>query len=312
MMSFAPGAIGGKKMTTTMHMASPIYCPRVRHCDSHSTFLSGLCNVLVGHPIDLVKVRMQTATTQIQAVAANINTFGALRNIYVSGGVAGLYQGVSAPLIAAVPAFATAFWSYDVVKTSLMRSSNSPELTLSQTLFAGGCSGVPLAFVVGPSERIKCLMQVKGYSSFTDCARAVYKEGGLKSIFRGCGATMLRDVPGNAAYFGSYEMFKRQFAKWEERETASFNATFLAGGLAGMCNWIVAIPFDVLKTKYQTAPPGMYRGLSEVLRDVVQKEGFAALFRGLSPALIRAFPANGACLAGVEAARSLFSNLQES
>eukprot|EP00545_Synedropsis_sp_CCMP1620_P001389 CAMPEP_0119013838 /NCGR_PEP_ID=MMETSP1176-20130426/9067_1 /TAXON_ID=265551 /ORGANISM="Synedropsis recta cf, Strain CCMP1620" /LENGTH=288 /DNA_ID=CAMNT_0006966959 /DNA_START=111 /DNA_END=977 /DNA_ORIENTATION=+ len=270
--------------------------------------IGGVCNVFVGHPIDLVKVQMQTASTKIKIVAANSDTFGALRNIYVKEGVKGLYRGVSAPLIAAVPAFAITFWSYDVAKNSLRRHAGTEELTIKQTLIAGAFSGIPLAAVVGPSERIKCLMQVGGHNSFVGCAREVYREGGLRSIFRGCGATMLRDVPGNAAYFGSYEIFKRTFAKYEGRETASVSATFMAGGLAGVCNWMVAIPFDVVKSRYQAAPPGVYRNLMHVVRELIQHEGVGALFRGLSPALIRAFPANGACLAGVESARTLFSH----
>jgi len=248
--------------------------------------------------------------TKISAAAsAQMDTFAALRTIYATEGVRGLYRGVSAPLLAVVPAFAITFWSYDVAKSGLLLRSGNEELTISQTLIAGGFSGIPLAAVVGPSERIKCCMQVYGYSSFSQCAQQLYQEGGLRSIFRGCGATVLRDVPGNAAYFGTYEFFKRTFRTLEGTEVASFQSTFMAGGLAGMANWIVAIPFDVIKSRYQTAPPGMYRNLGHVFRELVQQEGVTALFRGLSPALIRAFPANGACLAGVESARTLFAHL---
>jgi solute carrier family 25 carnitine/acylcarnitine transporter 20/29 len=76
--------------------------------------------------------------------------------------------------------------------------------------------------------------------------------------------------------------------------------------MAGVANWIVAIPFDVLKSRLQTAPHGKYRNLFDVFQQLLQNEGVFALFRGLSPALIRAFPANAACLAGVEMARTLF------
>lgn len=74
-----------------------------------------------------------------------------------------------------------------------------------------------------------------------------------------------------------------------------------------MANWIVAIPFDVVKSRWQTAPPGQYSGLVDVLRQTVRHEGVPALFRGLAPALMRAFPANAACLWGVETARQIMS-----
>ena len=31
-------------------------------------------------------------------------------------------------------------------------------------------------------------------------------------------------------------------------------STLVAGGLAGMCNWLVAIPMDVVKSRLQAAP----------------------------------------------------------
>jgi len=34
----------------------------------------------------------------------------------------------------------------------------------------------------------------------------------------------------------------------------------LAGGTAGVCNWLVAIPADVVKSRLQSAPTGTYSG----------------------------------------------------
>lgn len=249
------------------------------------------------------------------AATARNTTFGALRTIFLKEGVAGLYQGVTAPLLAVTPAFAVTFWSYDMSKTLIRDfsddSSGSNHFSVAQVaLLAGAFSGIPLATIVAPSERIKCLMQVdkQRYSGFTDCARQVYREGGLRSVFKGSGATLCRDVPGNAAYFGTYEFCRRELCRREGTSKPSLSATLLAGGLAGMVNWTVAIPFDVLKSRLQTAPEGKYRNLWDAYRQLVREESHLALFRGLSPALIRAFPANAACLAGVETARSLFAN----
>ena len=261
---------------------------------------------------------MQTASAGALARAARAtaiakdSTFTELRAIVAADGVTGLYRGVSAPLIAVVPAFAINFWSYDLAKNAMLRYAppGQDTLTIPQTILAGAWSGMPLAMVLGPSERIKCLMQVNKtkYSSFMDCAAQVYREGGIRSVFKGSSATVMRDVPGNAAYFASYEFLRRTFAKVEGREQASLGSTFMAGGLAGVVNWIVAIPFDVVKSRYQIAPSGQYKNVVDVFRQLVREEGTGALFRGLSPALIRAFPANAACLAGVETARSLFQS----
>eukprot|EP00529_Nitzschia_sp_RCC80_P027041 CAMPEP_0113457204 /NCGR_PEP_ID=MMETSP0014_2-20120614/9286_1 /TAXON_ID=2857 /ORGANISM="Nitzschia sp." /LENGTH=289 /DNA_ID=CAMNT_0000348689 /DNA_START=91 /DNA_END=960 /DNA_ORIENTATION=- /assembly_acc=CAM_ASM_000159 len=265
----------------------------------------GLCSVAVGHPIDLIKVRQQTAT----AVSTE-STFGMLRTIAVREGMAGLYRGVAAPLIAVTPAFAVSFWSYDIAGRGIRRYNgydDKASLSIGQVSLAGAWSGVPLAIIFGPTDRIKCLMQVDNgkYKSFMDCFGQTYRDGGMRSVFRGTGSCALRDVPGNAAYFGAYEFIKRTSCQLEGREHASTFGTLLAGGCAGVANWIVAIPIDTCKSRLQTAPTGTYRNILDVFQTLVRTEGPSALFRGIGPALLRAFPANAACLFGVETVKGM-------
>jgi solute carrier family 25 carnitine/acylcarnitine transporter 20/29 len=42
-------------------------------------------------------------------------------------------------------------------------------------------------------------------------------EGGVLGLFRGLGPTLLREVPGNAAYFGLYDLSKHKLAEWQVR-----------------------------------------------------------------------------------------------
>lgn len=284
--------------------------------------------------MDLVKVRQQSTAGAIsnssagnnnsrRAVAStllrnpsSLSTTGMLRTIVVQEGVHGLYRGVSSPLLAVTPAFAVSFWSCDLAKNVLVEyehergntHATKDNLSIAQVGLAGAFSGLPLACIFGPSERIKCLLQVdkSRYSGFADCAKQLYLEGGMASIFRGTFSCLLRDVPGNMAYFGTYEAMKRQLCYIEQRETPSTISILFSGGMAGVANWIVAIPFDVVKSRWQTAPTGKYRNLADVLLQTVRQEGPSALFRGLSAALLRAFPANAACLWGVETARYFF------
>jgi solute carrier family 25 (mitochondrial carnitine/acylcarnitine transporter), member 20/29 len=67
-------------------------------------------------------------------------------------------------------------------------------------------SAIPATLVTAPVERAKVLLQVQGqggsttqYKGVTDVLKHLYREGGVKSIFRGTGATLARDGPGSAA-----------------------------------------------------------------------------------------------------------------
>ena len=46
----------------------------------------------------------------------------------------------------------------------------------------------------------------------------------------------------------------------------------LAGGSAGVANWVVAIAPDTLKSRLQTAPPGRYTGIAHVFTDMVRND----------------------------------------
>ena len=63
----------------------------------------------------------------------------------------------------------------------------------------------------------------------------------------------LLDVPASAAYFGGYEILQRLMVpEGGDRNQLSVGKTLFAGGMAGIFNWMVALPPDVLKSRLQT------------------------------------------------------------
>ena len=61
------------------------------------------------------------------------------------------------------------------------------------------------------------------------------------------------DVPASAAYFGGYEILQRlMVTEGGDRNQLSVGKTLFAGGMAGIFNWMVALPPDVLKSRLQT------------------------------------------------------------
>lgn len=56
------------------------------------------------------------------------------------------------------------------------------------------------------------------------------------------------------------------------------------------------------------APEGTYKhGVRSVFKDLIVKDGPLALYRGVTPIMIRAFPANAACFFGIELANKFFN-----
>jgi len=70
--------------------------------------------------------------------------------------------------------------------------------------------------------------------------------------------------------------------------------------------WTIAIPPDVIKSRIQSAATGTYSGFMDCVRKTIATDGVRALWRGLGPAMARAFPANAATFLGVELAKDFF------
>lgn len=65
---------------------------------------------------------------------------------------------------------------------------------------------------------------------------------------------LILDVPGSGMYFMTYEMLKKALTP-PDCTSLSPLTTLFAGGAAGILNWTVAIPADVIKSRLQTGTP---------------------------------------------------------
>jgi len=271
----------------------------------------GICVVLSGHPFDTVKVRLQTQPLPAPGQAAMYSgAMDCVRKTIAKEGPRGLYKGMGAPLVGTAPIFALSFYGFDLGK-QLVRTSPEQELNVAQLAAAGGFSGILTTVIMAPGERIKCILQVQQgsggpakYAGPIDVAKSLYREGGIRSIYKGTVATLMRDVPASAAYFGGYEIIQRAMVYYGggDRSDLGVGRTLLAGGLAGVCNWIVALPPDVLKSRLQSATDGQFKGVGDVFTHLMKTEGPKALYKGAAPVMVRAFVANSCCFMGYELA----------
>lgn len=274
----------------------------------------GSCLVLVGHPLDTIKVRLQT----MPHVAAGqtpryTGTFDCAKKTVAAEGFRGLYKGMAAPLVGVTPMYAVCFAGLGVGKQLQTPALPNGEYSLPQIFKAGLLSGVFTTAIMAPGERIKCLLQIqaagggeKKYNGAIDCAKKLFAEGGIRSVFKGSAATALRDMPASGVYFASYEYLKKSLADPNNPGQLSPVKTIFAGGFAGCLNWCVALPVDVAKSRLQTAPDGTYTGLLHVYKELIKADGIRAFYKGFTPVILRAFPANAACFLGYEVAMKFF------
>lgn len=221
-------------------------------------------------------------------------------------------------------AVAVSFWGYDVGKqlVSSFSTVHNNQYSVAQISAAGFFSAIPMTLITAPFERVKVLLQIQGqkqlapgekpkYSGGVDVVRQLYKEGGIRSVFRGSAMTLARDGPGSAAYFATYEIVKRKLTPKDPVTglpgQLSLSAVMVAGGAAGIAMWIPVFPIDTIKSRLQSAEGRPT--ISGTIRGIHASGGMKAFFPGIGPAMARAVPANAATFLGVELAHKTMSRV---
>lgn len=288
--------------------------------------LSGLAGAIAltaaGTPFDVVKIRLQLQQTPQ-------SPYTILRGILASEGVFSLWRGALAGLSSALVENAVVFTANKSITRWVAGDRSSSDLSFAQHAFIGGISGCFSATAICPAEVIKCRLQAaragspgSAPASARSIVISLFKHEGPTALFSGLTPLLMRDVPFNTLFFGSYRVFCALWdwssARWSMQQGPGGEAesgesgspgqvqAFMCGGFAGMAAWSVIFPFDTIKSRMQTAgPEGSAVSTVSVARQVWREGGARALYRGYSAAVSRAFPANAALFWGVETADRL-------
>ncbi len=177
------------------------------------------------------------------------------------------------------------------------------------TFTAGLASGLTEAIlVVTPAEVCKIRMQSqfhsmmdpsqlqkRKYTNVIQTAFLIVKEEGLGALYKGVIPTMLRQGCNQAVNFTAYNYIKREVMARQGTDSLDSWQSLLIGGLSGGMGPLVNNPLDVVKTRLQkqVITPGKtpkYTGLGQACLKIGREEGLLALWKGITPRLLRIMP----------------------
>lgn len=292
--------------------------------------VGGAAQLIVGHPFDTIKVKLQSQPTPPPGQPPKFaGAMDAVRQTLAAEGPRGLYKGMGAPL-ATVAAFNAVLFTVRGQMETVLRSEPGAPLTVNQQVVAGAGAGVAVSFLACPTELIKCRLQAQSalataapapapagggaaavaavkYAGPIDVAKHVLRsEGGLRGLFKGLVPTLGREVPGNALMFGVYEAIKQYIAGGHDTSHLGRGSLIVAGGLAGASFWGSVYPTDVVKSVIQVDDykNRKYSGSMDAFRKILAADGVKGLYKGFGPAMARSVPANAACFLAYEVTRS--------
>ncbi|CCH59086.1 hypothetical protein TBLA_0B02440 [Henningerozyma blattae CBS 6284] len=270
----------------------------------------GVAQVLVGQPFDTTKVRLQTSTTSTSVADV-------VKNLLKHEGPLGFYKGTLTPLIGVGACVSVQFGVNEAMKRFFRQRNGDKKSTLSllQYYLCGVTGGVTNAFLASPIEHVRIRLQTQTSSGANaefkgplDCIKKLVKH---KSLMRGLTPTMLRESHGCGSYFLVYEAMIARDIKFNNLQRTEIPAWKLCsyGALSGTCLWLMVYPIDVIKSVIQTDTlknPKYKNSMLVATKQLYAKGGLSSFFKGFTPTMLRAAPANAATFATFELAMRTF------
>ncbi|KAH8759334.1 mitochondrial carrier domain-containing protein, partial [Diaporthe sp. PMI_573] len=264
--------------------------------------LSGMVEAMVCHPLDTIKVRMQTAKqhTMAHSTVTNLcNIFvlgfsGTLHSIYHESPTA-FYRGLGAVLFGIIPKMAVRFTSFEFY-SSLLKSPTEDKLPPSKVLLSGLAAGMTEAIlIVTPTDVLKIRLQTARSNQDSNPVQAlvgILRNEGPRALWSGVGLTAARQGTNQAANFLAYQTIRRTLLDLQpQHQNQGLPAWQVAlnGFLAGSVGPIVNSPIDALKTRTQrlTVFERRQTSIPQIFRDIIHTQGFRGLYRGLVPRVLR-------------------------
>lgn len=280
--------------------------------------IAGAIGATVVYPIDLIKTRMQA-----QRNFEKYKTYmDCIKKVLRFEGVRGLYSGLLPQLVGVAPEKAIKLTVNDIVRSLGASYSKDGSIPMKWEIAAGCSAGACQVVFTNPLEICKIRLQVQGEmikkaavsseaAETAKTAAQIVKELGIRGMYKGTTACLLRDVPFSAIYFPTYANLKRILFQFDpndpKRNRLQSWQLLVSGALAGMPAAYLTTPCDVIKTRLQLrARKGevAYTGIGNAFKTILKQEGFQAFFQGGLARVLRSSPQFGFTLASYEILQS--------
>ncbi|XP_061640011.1 solute carrier family 25 member 55a isoform X1 [Phyllopteryx taeniolatus] len=280
--------------------------------------IAGIVGVTCVFPIDLAKTRLQNQRHGQQVYKSMMDC---LLKTVRSEGYFGMYRGAAVNLTLVTPEKAIKLAANDFFRHHFAK--NGQGLTVFKEMLAGCGAGMCQVVVTTPMEMLKIQLQDAGrlaaqqqkpvmaspsklvatntllsrsYNSgtvsammaprpvsATQIAKELLRTQGIQGLYKGLGATLMRDVPFSVVYFPLFANLNR-LGQPSADQSSPFYWAFLSGCAAGSAAAVTVNPCDVVKTRLQSLNKGSaeetYSGVVDCVSKILRKEGPSAFLKG--------------------------------
>jgi solute carrier family 25 (mitochondrial oxoglutarate transporter), member 11 len=280
---------------------------------------SGMGAATVCHPLDVIRVQMQTEGSQFRSsweCASNLwNERGLMEGLYAGIGAAYLRQwlygscriGIYAFLLERAQTISTL--NDNLAASEGVYQSAPAVISLSTKLWMGCTSGGIGSFVGTPAELALVRMsgdsklppsERRNYKSVGDCILRIIREEGFFHLWRGAQVTVLRAMVLSACVLGITSEVKVRLTQsgifgLKGELWYGFPLLFVATLISSFVANIFSNPFDVVKSRTQNQRvekdgSTKYKSMIDCFIQILRDEGVLTLWSGFTPAFLKLAP----------------------
>jgi len=188
--------------------------------------ISGTAACMACYPLDLVRTRLTTELPGHEHYKGIVDAFA---KIVQTEGLLGLYAGMGATLLVAVPNFAISYTAYGTLKEHVLDDdlfynmrkidykSGEERLGFIATLLCGAASGMTSTFVTYPCDTVRRRMQIQSLHipphkrmNLKQNFQAIIQREGYRGLYRGLTPELLKVIPMVGVMFTCYEFLKEK------------------------------------------------------------------------------------------------------
>ncbi|XP_044272023.1 solute carrier family 25 member 35-like [Tribolium madens] len=278
--------------------------------------LAAMGATFFSNPLDVLKTRIQLQGELKPRGQHEIHYRHALHTAYVvirKEGIFALQKGLGAALFMHGVRNSIKLGSYQWFANQGYIYDSENKTIFYKSLLASAFGGTAGAFFGSPLYQITTQLQshaAKGiavghqhkHSGLLQAFKAIYSKHGVKGLWRGSSANILRTVVGASAQLTTFSEAKDTLRQYEFFQKSTTMTALFASIAGGICQTVFQTPLDLVCIRlnnqyvYTNGQGALYTGMTNCFTKILQSEGLCGLYKGVGVNYMRIARHTGLCL----------------
>jgi solute carrier family 25 (adenine nucleotide translocator) protein 4/5/6/31 len=255
-------------------------------------------------PVERVKLLLQTMDSNADVISGKVARYNGIgdcfRRVYSEQGMRAFWRGNLVNCLRYAPQQGSALAFNDFLNNAFPKYNDKTDWWkgFGVKLVSGGLAGAIANTICYPFDfaRTRLASDVgKGSSKFkgiTDCIVSTVRSQGITGLYTGWSVTVAGAFVYRAGQLGCFKQIQDMNPYAEDKGIKGVASSFVAVTAARTVVMPFNYPFDTVRRRMmlQSEKPvaeRMYRGSFDCAKQIVAKEGFGGMYKGMIPELFR-------------------------